>query len=189
MESSHICFTLISNCPPTDPGSCVLQYNWPRLCLSFKEVCWFKKKTKKKNNPKPEILYFKKFPKLRLCNLSYTNLFADKSLSLLMLFCSKPLFTSKGSIFLLSEVPVWSFTQNTKQPNATLSRLFFPPSPIWKRLEEHAFPFLSSHFKPCLCDYLNMVEQWLQEEEKKNGDCGLHIVWVVTASSDILALV
>lgn len=35
----------------------------------------------------------------------------------------KTLFTSKGSIFLLSEVPVWSFTQNTKQPNATLSRL------------------------------------------------------------------
>lgn len=64
-------------------------------------------------------------------NLSDTNLFADKVKAGLMLFCSERpptlLLPPKGCVFLLSEVPVWSFTQNTKQPNATLSRLFSPP--------------------------------------------------------------
>lgn len=30
------------------------------------------------------------------------------------------------------------------------------------------FLFLSSHFKPCLCDYLNVVERLVTEREKTN---------------------
>lgn len=103
-----------------------------------------------------------------------------------------PLLTSKGSVFLLSEVPVWSFTQNTKQPNATLSRIFSSPpplstrfqrsSPIWKRLEKHAFPFFELSFQTLLLWLLKHGGAvGYRKDSAKKG--------VVAASSNILALI
>lgn len=57
------------------------------------------------------------------CLLLCTSLCGDRVKSCWWLLY-KMLFTSKGSTFPLSEVLVWSFTQNTKRPNATVSRLF-----------------------------------------------------------------
>lgn len=116
---SHICFTPVNNFPPSAV-----------LCNGHRRKSW-----KKESAALDRLRWSQQFTKLRVCNLTDTNLFADKvwacwcffflSFFSFSFFLFNPRFTSESSVFLLSEVLVWSFTQkNTKQPNATLSRLF-----------------------------------------------------------------